>query len=162
MPIRYREIPGYPGYFVGHNGTVWSTRMNRWSQLSTYRRPYGAKYMVVCLRAERNGVVSCKYVHRLVLEAFVGRCPQGMEALHRDCNTANNHLSNLRWGTVEENVQDSQALGRLASKLTADDVREIRRLCCHGLEYQDVAEKFGIHKSTVGKIFRRRSWSHIV
>ncbi|WP_075908859.1 HNH endonuclease signature motif containing protein [Mycobacteroides chelonae] len=45
-------------------------------------------------------------VHRLVMEAFVGPCPEGLEVLHWDDNPANNHLSNLRYGTRSENVKD--------------------------------------------------------
>src|SRR5262249_38162258 len=37
-------------------------------------------------------------VHRLVLEAFVGPCPAGMESLHIDSNSHNPRLDNLRWG----------------------------------------------------------------
>lgn len=51
-------------------------------------------------------------VHRLVLEAFVGLCPDGMEACHADCDPANNKLNNLRWDTHPENVMDSIRLGR--------------------------------------------------
>jgi len=47
-----------------------------------------------------------RYVHRLVLEAFVGPCPEGMESLHADDAKRNNHLANLRWGTRKENVGD--------------------------------------------------------
>lgn len=45
-------------------------------------------------------------VHRLLLAAFVGPCPDGMEACHNDGDPANNHISNLRWDTRESNMQD--------------------------------------------------------
>lgn len=47
------------------------------------------------------------YVHRLVLAAFVGPCPEGMEVRHLDGNPANNSLENLKYGTVSENRFDS-------------------------------------------------------
>lgn len=47
-----------------------------------------------------------KYIHRLVLEAFVGPCPDGMKALHADGNKTNNNVKNLRWGTSAENNLD--------------------------------------------------------
>lgn len=53
-----------------------------------------------------------KKVHRLVLEAFVGPCPEGSEALHHDDVPTNNHLSNLRWGTRSENAQDRVRNGK--------------------------------------------------
>lgn len=47
-----------------------------------------------------------RLIHRLVLEAFIGPCPDGMEALHFDDVKSHNHLGNLRWGTRSENLKD--------------------------------------------------------
>lgn len=46
------------------------------------------------------------YIHQLVLEAFVGPCPPGMECRHLDGDPSNNKLSNLAWGTPQENAND--------------------------------------------------------
>ena len=51
-------------------------------------------------------------IHRMVLEAFVGPCPEGMETLHYDDNPENNSLENLRWGTRSENQIDRVRNGR--------------------------------------------------
>jgi hypothetical protein len=56
-----------------------------------------------------------KYIHRAVLEAFVGPCPEGMEACHNDSDPSNNHVSNLRWDTRFGNCQDIKALGSHAN-----------------------------------------------
>jgi HNH endonuclease/NUMOD4 motif len=48
-----------------------------------------------------------RYVHQLVLEAFVGPCPEGLNGLHWDDDRSNNHISNLYWGTQSENMFDS-------------------------------------------------------
>ena len=45
-----------------------------------------------------KGKSSIFFIHRLVLEAFVGECPEGMKAKHLDGDPANNRLSNLKWG----------------------------------------------------------------
>lgn len=45
-------------------------------------------------------------VHRLVLEAFVGPCPDGMEACHGNGVRDDNRLENLRWDTRKANVAD--------------------------------------------------------
>lgn len=45
-------------------------------------------------------------VHRLVLEAFVGPCPEGMEGCHNDGDKTNNQISNLRWDTRSANAKD--------------------------------------------------------
>lgn len=55
-----------------------------------------------------NGPVAHSHlVHRVVLTAFVGPCPEGMEALHGDGVPGNNRVENLRWGTRHENRMDS-------------------------------------------------------
>jgi len=71
---------------------------------------HSAGYMKVHLR--REGRSHNLYVHRLVLTAFVGPCPLGMEALHRDGDPANGSLANLHWGTHAENVSDIIRHGR--------------------------------------------------
>jgi hypothetical protein len=43
----------------------------------------------------------------LVLEAFAGPRPDGMDALHRDDNPTNNRFDNLRWGTRSDNLFDA-------------------------------------------------------
>lgn len=53
------------------------------------------------LRVQINGK---QYrVHRLVLEAFVGPCPEGFECDHSDRNRRNNALTNLRWLSRTDN-----------------------------------------------------------
>ena len=50
-----------------------------------------------------------RMVHHLVLEAFIGSRPGGMEACHRDDDPANNQLANLRWDTPRANARDKGA-----------------------------------------------------
>lgn len=45
-------------------------------------------------------------VHVLVLEAFIGPAPDGMECCHYDDDPAHNHLTNLRWDTRAANMAD--------------------------------------------------------
>ena len=66
-------------------------------------------------------------VHRLVLEAFVGPCPPGMEACHWDDDPLNNRLDNLRWGSRSENMYDRVRNGR--------DHNSRKRHCSKGHEF---------------------------
>ncbi len=52
-----------------------------------------------------------KLVHRLVLEAFIGQCPDGMECCHNNGVRNDNRLSNLRWDTTSANMFDKQRHG---------------------------------------------------
>jgi hypothetical protein len=72
----------------------------------------GCGYLAVGLSIERK--VFNRYVHRLVLEAFVGRQPN-LEANHIDAVKTNNRLTNLEWCTRSENMAHAVRLGLVAS-----------------------------------------------
>ncbi len=114
VPVEYRDVPGFPGYRVGDDGSVWTCKRKggndraagkrgSWRLLSVHRTRTG--YCLVNLDVDgRNHV---RQVHRLVLEAFVGPRPDGMEACHYpDSDKENNRLTNLRWDTHDENAKD--------------------------------------------------------
>jgi len=62
---------------------------------------------------QRNGESrKALQVHRLVLEAFVGPCPPGMECCHNDGDPTNNVVTNLRWDTPSANARDRVRHGR--------------------------------------------------
>lgn len=116
---RWLPVAEFPGYEVSDHGRVRS--VDRVSVHKNGRRfnlrgrvlqqgilpPRG--YRTVHMGAgSRTG----RYVHRLVLDAFVGLCPDGMEGCHKNCDTADNRLSNLRWDTKSGNAADTIRLGR--------------------------------------------------
>lgn len=111
MDERWLPIPGYEGsYEVSDQGRVRSLDRvdrtgHRWQGRMIRLHPVSERgYLKATLY--RDGKGSQRLVHRLVLEAFVGPCPEGMEACHGDGDTTNNELSNLRWGTSSENNYD--------------------------------------------------------
>jgi hypothetical protein len=79
-------------------------------QVRTYRGRILSQYVGPDGRCQVNlrvaGVGGGHRVHRLVLEAFVGPCPEGMEACHFDDDSSNNRLDNLRWDTSLANKVD--------------------------------------------------------
>lgn len=125
--VRYAEIPDFPGYRVGDDGTIWRAWVNcRWGRRLTDRwrlmklgvqksRTPGRRYRYVNLTPAEGGKYRTFRVHRLVLLAFVGPCPEGMEARHEDGDPSNNRLDNLAWGTPAENRADNRRLGRYTS-----------------------------------------------
>ena len=65
--------------------------------------PNGYLRVALC----REGNYTEKMIHHLVLENFVGLRSEGMEARHfPDRSKTNNQLSNLSWGTHEQNELD--------------------------------------------------------
>jgi hypothetical protein len=110
MDERWLPVVGYEGiYEVSDLGRVRSvdrltSRGNRLRGrvLKERRLPTGRPRVSLAFNARTVDA----YPYRLVLEAFVGSCPPGMEALHWDDNFDNNALSNLRWGTRTDNMRD--------------------------------------------------------
>lgn len=104
-------------------------------------------------------------VHRLVLTAFIGPCPDGMEACHNNGIAWDNRIENLRWDTHRENNRDRLKHGTYLvgenhkmAKLTADAVLRIR---ASGLNGPQVAKQFGIGTTHAHRILTRQSWVHI-
>lgn len=62
-----------------------------------------------------DGKQRTRYVHQLVLEAFVGPRPDGMVCRHLNGDPTDNRIINLRWGTPSENIQDQLTHGTHAN-----------------------------------------------
>lgn len=106
-------------------------------------------------------------VHRLVLESFVGPCPDGLEALHSDDDGSNNRLSNLRWGTRGDNLVDAVRNGRRPigshqhmAKLTEADIPRIRAMF-GSVSLVSIARHFGVSESIIRQIKTGRAWAHV-
>lgn len=112
-------------------------------------------------------------IHRLVLETFIGPCPNGMEGCHNDGNPLNNHLDNLRWDTHKKNVEDSIKHGTKTpppihrgqkhhnTTLKESDILEIRATPIKRGTKAKLARKFNTTQITIARILRRDVWRHI-
>jgi hypothetical protein len=100
--MRLETIPGYHAYRyqVSDEGKIYSLLHKRVIEPSINR---GGYQNVLLSQGGRSKRV---YVHRVVLEAFVGPCPEGMQACHCNGNPTDNRLENLRWDTPLENQAD--------------------------------------------------------
>ena len=109
---RWLPVPGSNGmYEVSDLGRVRSWKLWRGTtrpRLLTVRRSK-AGYAVVGLRLRER--TSPEYVHRLVMETFIGPRPAGMEVCHRDGDRMDAYLTNLRYDTHSANTLDSVAHG---------------------------------------------------
>ena len=113
---RWLPVAGYEGlYEVSDQGRVWSV-----PRRDSMGRPQGGRYLspkstgstgYLKVTLMRDGVSDQRLVHRLVLEAFVGRCPDDSETRHLNATRTDNRLANLAWGTSSENNYDIVALG---------------------------------------------------
>jgi NUMOD4 motif/HNH endonuclease len=112
----WRPVMGYEGlYEVSDLGRVRSLdrmtgrRLRRGRILKAIPQKRGG-HLHVSLCADGTEVV--RHVHRIVLEAFVGPRPDGMETRHLDGDPVNNALTNICWGTYADNRQDMLRHGK--------------------------------------------------
>lgn len=171
-PILYKDISDFPGYQVGDDGSVLSFhKMGRGGGIvDTPRFLIGSStkkgYLQVHLSLNRR--LHTRYISRLVLEAFKGPCPEGMEACHEDGDKSNNRLGNLRWDTHLANIDDKLRHGTAqkgsknpGAKLSDRDIQRLRELRATGLTQYEVADILGVCQPRISDIERGKSWSHI-
>jgi hypothetical protein len=106
-PKGFRVIPGFSGYYINNIGEVWSEPNIYYPTgriLNSFRNgKCKHRYLFLC----RNNKRFKRFIHRLVLEAFVGPCPEGKECCHKNDIADDNNLVNLYWGTRSENIADA-------------------------------------------------------
>ena len=147
----WRSVPNFPGYEVsnlGHFRSYHKAGGGLWPNpriLKGWIR--SDKYVGVALR--KNGKTYDFCLHQLILEAFVGPCPSGEECRHLNGIYSDPRLENLKWGTRKENVADSYLHGTRVmgkshpqTKLSDDDVREIRELKKLGVKLRLIRKKY--------------------
>jgi hypothetical protein len=171
MDERWLPVLGFEGrYEVSDRGRVRS--LDRVVVAGNQRRRWKGRILVGGWSHGYPQVIlgagTWRTVHRLVVEAFIGPIPDGMQVRHLDGNPANNHLSNLAIGTQAENTQDRVAHGTMPrgernprAKLTADVVRSIRAQRSNGRTIRSLAAEYGVAVVTVSRIVRNVSWRHL-
>jgi len=102
---------GFNDYAVDEKGIVWSKRPGAYNKQRPWRKlkpsANGRTGHLQIGLYKRQGHQQFFYVHRLVLEAFVGPCPKGKQARHfPDRDPTNNNLCNLSWTTPLKNQRD--------------------------------------------------------
>lgn len=111
-----------------------------------------------------------RYVHRLVAEAFLGPIPDGLTVNHLDGNKSNNAVANLEYVTITENIRHAIRTGlrdltgerNPSAKITADMVREIRRLYSSlGIGHRRLAERMGLNRNTVWAVVSGGAWRSV-
>lgn len=165
----WKPVPGFEGYEVSDLGRVRSVdrvlwKQNRWGKPG-WRR-YRGKVLSPGYDGRYLGIHMGTYrqirVHQLVMLAFVGEPPPGMEVAHKDGIGTNCKLANLRYDTPPGNAADKLVHGTDArgekcptARLTREAVRAIRRST---LDRKLLAEAYGVSKSHIDNIKAGHRW----
>lgn len=162
---QWRPIPGYPGYEVSDQGRVKSLKFGRERILKQRKRNDG--YLDIHLW--KHGREQRKFIHRLVLEAFVGNPGGKLECNHRNGIKTDNRLENLEWIDHSGNIRHAFKTGLKShkgeknprAKLTAEEVLKIHEILVEGVPVREIAEIFGVSLTTIYDIKSGRRWSHV-
>lgn len=165
----WKNVPGFQGYQVSSLGRAKSLDRMIQSKGDQKRGPYQRKIPGKLLEASRDAegyrhVYKVGRIHRAVLLAFVGPCPEGQEVRHRDGDKENNSLKNLLYGTRSENQLDRVGHGTSHRgeqhpmvKLTTQQVIVIKK--DRGATTQRaLAKRFGVTAGCVRSILIGRNW----
>ena len=168
MNEQWKPVLGNEGlYEVSHLGMVRGLKRNniRKATLNTSTGRNTTYYHIVLCK---NNKFKTFLLHRVVAEAFLGKCPIGYEVAHEDGNSHNNNLSNLKYKTHAENVADAVKHGNLMqgenhyrTPLTAENVREIRWLYSFDFSQQKIADYYGIARESVRAIVNNKTWRSV-
>lgn len=170
MEELWKDIPGYEGrYQVSNLGRVKSLpRVALWHHRSGTVFPRR-----VAGRILKPGRMPCGHlsvvlghgkpgspVHHLVMLAFVGPRPAGMDICHNNGDPADNRLENLRYDTRRENLLDEYRANRGSrTSFTCDQVLDIKNRLAQGEQGARIARDYGVTPSAISAIKTGRSFS---
>jgi len=114
-----------------------------------------------------RGWSKTEYAHRFIYEALHGPIPDGMVICHHCDNPSCVRPSHLFLGTQSENLADAGRKGTMNRRgrnvtLTEDQVKEIRKkYAMGGTTYYKLSREYGVYLSTIQKIVKRETWTHV-
>lgn len=152
IPIRDGSL------LVGDHGTILHVASDHLLKLDQFAT--GGGYLHV--RVHLDGARQMLSVHRLIAEAFLGPCPLGYEANHKDGCRTNNTASNIEYLTPSENRRHFLRLQRTVkateiysrSKFPERDAR-VLKLREQGLTYKEIGDLVGTSQTQIMRVVRR-------
>ena len=175
----WKPVKGFKNYEVSNTGKVRSLPRVRMcvrggtefpmilkgKELSTEKEENS--YVLVSL-VKRDGRIFKERVHRIVAKAFIPK-PKGCDTvLHIDDNKSNNRVTNLKWGTQLENLEDMRNKDRQVKGVSVPNavlndklVRTILKRHYAGASTQALADEYGVAFSTIRNIERNIAWKHV-
>jgi hypothetical protein len=145
-----------------------------WARLDTTSSPTGcwlwtgAKDPCGYGNLKRDGRYS--KAHRVAYELANGPIPKGVRVLHRCDNPPCCNPDHLFLGSQRDNIVDRNTKGRgnyavgtghYLTRLTEDDVREIRRLHAEGTKQSVLAARYNLGRTTLWLIVHRHTWKEV-
>ncbi len=105
FPNFIKPLSGFSDYAIDKMGVIYRGYFRYGRNYVKTLKPFvtnGYRMIDLC----KDGIRYRKKIARLVLETFVGKCPNGMESCHNNSIRADDRLENLRWDTHKNNCAD--------------------------------------------------------
>jgi len=162
----WKDIPGYENLYQISDTTLVKRIVGKSCRKERIVYPHKNKDGYLYISLYKNNKGKTFSIHRLMLESFIGPCPEGKEGCHNDGNSVNNLSWNLRWDTHSKNVHDSikhkTFVSNLKTKLNKEIIIEIRKLWKEGnLTQRQIAKQFNINRGTVWQIVNYYTWKYV-
>ncbi|WP_206107767.1 NUMOD4 motif-containing HNH endonuclease [Paludisphaera rhizosphaerae] len=154
----WKPIPSAPGYSASSEGQIRNDKSGR--ILRPTKTPYG--YLQVGPKSP--GVSPSCLVHRLVAEAFLGECPEGLEVDHKNGVRSDNRASNLQYLTHAANCRKGRRIRggeHKLAKLTAAAALEIKAAEIRHGDLTRFAERFGVSVPAIRQVRNGKSWAWV-
>lgn len=113
------------------------------------------------VRLSYHGEYMSFRVANLVANAFLGPRPDGHQINHIDCDSGNDHASNLEYVTPQEHERHTVANKlhvHAPHRLTPEAVREIRSYPRGARVMRQLAEKYGVTRGAIRQVRTGRAW----
>jgi hypothetical protein len=154
----WKDIDGYVGlYQISSYGRV----------KSLYKKPYlimapSVRHGYLFIRLYKDEKYKTHFIHKLIAKSFVPIIAGKNFVNHKDGNKQNNSIENLEWCTIQENNIHAFRTGLQKTKLTIDQVKEIRRLAPKTwVGKKQLSEVYSVHVSTVRDIMDNKIYKNV-
>lgn len=163
----WNPVVNYEGlYEVSNLGNIKRIKGGHGSVIGRILKPYFNKVTGYCYIVLSKNCIQIQYaIHRLVAQSFLGLSE--LTVNHIDGDKTNNKLTNLEYLSNKDNLLHATEIlkkrcgeNHWNSKLTLDQVNEIRSLKDTGVTQQVIADKFNINRSFVSEIINRKKWAN--
>ncbi len=153
-----KEIKEFSGYFITEDGVIYSHKRKNVIKLKPQVNIDG--YHVVTLYRGKKGYM--RRVNRLVAEAYLPN-PDNLEVVnHIDHVKINNHVSNLEWCTVKDNIRKSVAFQpeahRHFAEITEQQAHEVCALIEQGMRNLEIVKATSIPLDIIKHIRSGACW----
>lgn len=152
-------------YYISNQGELKNIKTGKILKLQISNKGYYKTNIRI------KGKTRTVFIHQLVAQAFIPN-PYNLPLInHKDGNKLNNFEENLEWITASGNVKHAIEKGLIItkqgeeckqSKLTENDILQIRALYKQGYSFKELSLLFNVCRGNISQIIAGKTWKHLL